>query len=232
MPRRSQRGFTLLELMVVVAIVVTIAVLSWAAFGRQKPRQSLNGFTLEFGGLLHGARQTALATGKPVVVMLFPTTTTVIGTGRAIIYQDGNGDFFLPAAAVNFGTYVPSSSPAAGTASEVLEVLDFPGNVVLGPVDGQGAAAAMPAPFANIAINQPCVFCTGANNRGAIVFDPVGSVTFYSGNGAPAALPWGASVSFYASNPGLPTTAATGAEVRTIAIVATTGALRTINWAP
>jgi prepilin-type N-terminal cleavage/methylation domain-containing protein len=231
MPRRSQRGFTMLELMVVVAIVLTIAAMSWAAFGRQKPRQSLNGFTLEFGGLLHGARQTALATGKPVVVMLFPTQVTGSGTGRVIIYQDGNGDFFSGTAAVNFGNYAPSSS-AAGSASEVLEVLNLPASVVLGPVDGQGPTAVMPAPFANIAINQPCVFCTGTNNRGAIVFDPVGSVTFYSGNGAPAALPWGASVSFYANNPGLPTSAATGADVRTIAIAATTGALRTINWAP
>jgi hypothetical protein len=103
---------------------------------------------------------------------------------------------------------------------------------VLGPVDGQGSSAVMPAPFTGIAINGACAFCLGANNRGAITFDPSGAVTFQAANGPPLAFPSGASISLRADSPDLPVTAATGAEVRTLAISAATGALRTLNWKP
>jgi prepilin-type N-terminal cleavage/methylation domain-containing protein len=226
-----RRGFTLIELMVVLAVAGILAGLAVSSFGRARPRLKMTGFLVELRGLLHGARQTALLTGKPVVVMVFPDQVTPSGTGRIIVYQDGNGDFFSAAAPVNFGGYDPTTQ-VAGSLSEVLEVLDLPPNVRVGPIDGMGSAATLKAPFAGIAVNTRCGFCTGAGGRGAVVFQPLGHVTFQDANGPALALPSGASLSLRADQPELPTTAAAGAEVRTIAIAAPTGSFRTLHWKP
>jgi len=223
MTRRTNLGFTLIELMVVVAVVGVLATLAVTTFGRQKPRQTLDNQALELRSLLHGARQTALTTGQPVVVMLFPDYA--VGTpsiGRLIVYQDGAGSFFQTAAAVNFDN-VSVAQPVAGPGSEVLDRLDLPFGVIVGPTAGQGAGAVMPPPFAGIAIDKACGFCTGANRRGAIVFDPGGSASFYDRAGAPLALPAGASFSL---------TSADAAEVRTLVVAAPTGALTTLKWKP
>jgi len=226
-----RRGFTVMEIMVVLAIAGILTGLAVSTMGRSKPRLKLTGFTVELRGLLHGARQTALMSGKPVAVMVFPDLVTPTGTGRLIVYQDGDGTFFSALAPVNFGGY-DATTRAAGAMSEVLEVADLPPNVRVGPVDGMGASATLRAPFAGIAINTRCGFCTGTGGRGAIVFSPLGHVTFQEGNGPPLALPVGASISLRAEEAELPTTAAAGAEVRTIAIAAATGALRTLHWTP
>jgi hypothetical protein len=215
----------------VVAIAGGLAALAFSAFGRQKPRQKLNAHAIEFRSRLHGARQAALASGKPLVLMVFPDLVTSTGTGRLILYQDGDGNFFSTAAAVSFEEYDPTTT-AAGALSEVLEVIDLPANVRIGPADGMGSAAVLRAPFAGIAVNNRCGFCTGDDGRGAIVFDALGSVTFQDRNGPALALPAGASISFRAEEPDLASTAAGGAEVRTFAIAATTGAIRSLSWSP
>jgi len=223
MRRRSAPGFTLVEMMVVIAVVAVVAAMGYALFGRQQPRQQLSGFALELRGLLHGARQTAFATGHRVVVMVFPDQVQGLrGQGRLILYEDGDFDFFSDAAAINFAGYDPTTS-VAGPRSQALDVVDLPGQVVVGPPTGQGATAIMPAPFDGIPINVDCAFCLGADRRGAVVFDPLGSVTFQDRNGPPLALPKGASLSITAPDAG---------EVRTIAIVAANGALQTLAWAP
>ncbi len=231
---RSSRAFTLVEMMVVVLIVGCLAALSYSLVGALRPRQKLNGFALELRSLLHGARQTALATGKPVVVMVFPDRLTESGgVGRLIIYQDGDGDFFSSLGLVNFAGYNPGGK-LAGPRSEVLDVLDLPRQVVVGPDTGMGPAAVLPAPFNGIRINVDCEFCAGANRRGAVVFAPDGSATFQGGNGPPLALLNGASLSVatYLDGASLPLTAARALQVRTIAIASSTGALQTLNWDP
>jgi prepilin-type N-terminal cleavage/methylation domain-containing protein len=225
--RGRAAGFTLIEMMVTVAVIGIVAALVTFAFWRQKPRARLNGTTAELQALLYGARQNALATGHPMVVMVFPSFTPPGASypGRIMVYEDGDGTFFSGAAPVNFGTYLPGTE-LAGPNSQVVTTLDLGREVAVGPIDGQGAGALMPAPFNRVPITAACTFCAGG--RGAIAFDPKGQASFYTGNGPPAFLD-GGSISFYnpmdSGNPATDT-AASVAEIRTIAIVAATGAVR------
>ena len=97
----ARRGFTLIELMVVVAIVGVLAAMTLFLFGRQKGRQEVDQMALELRAIMNGARQTAFSTGEPVVLVVFPDLPTSSGRGRLVLYRDGNFSLFSGAAAVN-----------------------------------------------------------------------------------------------------------------------------------
>ena len=227
---RHARGFTLLEMAVTVAIIGVVAAMVAFGFGRQKPRARLSGATIELQALLHEARQNALATGRLTVVMVFPAfrATADLGRGRFVVYEDGAGTFFTAGAPVSFGAFVPTSE-STGPQSRIVTDMDLSREVAVGPSDGQGAAAVMPAPYGRVPITAACTFC-GAD-RGAIAFNSQGEASFYSGNGAPTNAP-GGSISLYnpseATDPALDT-AATVLEIRTLAVVAATGAVRVLK---
>lgn len=224
--RHAQRGFTMIEMMVVIAIIAVIAALATASIIRSRPRANLAGAAVDLQALLHGARQQALAAGDDVVVMVFPGYVGVgDSVGRVVVYRDGNHTLFDDAAAVNFDDYAPAT-PAADSRSEVLETLDLPPAVRIGPANGMGATAVLPAPFAAIPVNLDCTFCagTGAGRRGAVLFDSRGRATFYAANGAPLTVAGG---SLSLTIPGLAAGAAN--QVRTLAVSASTGAVRAVT---
>ncbi len=67
-----QRGFTLLELMIVGTIIVMVATAGYPAFSRWKRKTELVGETNEVALHLHMARQEAVKMGVPVVIEIDP----------------------------------------------------------------------------------------------------------------------------------------------------------------
>jgi hypothetical protein len=128
-----------------------------------------------------------MADGKNVVVMFFPQFQVGEGTGRVIIYEDGDFNFFstVAGAAPTFGGYNPAVL-AAGPNSQVLDTIDLPKGVVVGPPAGMGLGAVLPAPHNLVNVKTACSFCAaGGDQRGALVFDTVGRLSYQSGDGPP-----------------------------------------------
>jgi prepilin-type N-terminal cleavage/methylation domain-containing protein len=222
---RKARGFTLVELMVVVAIMAVIAALASFQMSRSRPRASLAGATVELRALLHQARQQALVSGSDVAVLVFPGVSgDAHSLGRVVVYQDGDSSFFNDASAVRLGAYNPLLL-GAGPRGQVIETYDLPRDVTFGPPAGLGIAAALPAPFATIPVGAECTFCLGAGaaRRGALVFDPRGRARFYNKDGPPLVVD-GGSLSLTA-----PSLQGATPLVRLVAVTATTGSLQSVN---
>jgi prepilin-type N-terminal cleavage/methylation domain-containing protein len=190
LPRRrnapAQGGYTLIELAVVIAVIAILATAAGVSFARSKARANLASSAAELQSLLHQARQSALATGTPVAVLVYPgyvpPAGPARGTGYFIVYRDACFDFFNKGTTcgVSFDGYDPAK-PAAGGASEVLDTMTLPLGIAVGPDTGMGASATLKAPLQGIAVNVRCSFC--GTTGGAVQFDPRGQATFFALSG-------------------------------------------------
>jgi len=189
---RTSRGFTVIEAMVVLAIIGILAALALPSLFRQRPRAHLAAATVELQSLVHSARQQALATGHDVWVLVFPEFVSGEGTGRVVIYEDGNFDFSIPSSpgGMDLDRFVPGTPASAGQ-SRVVTTMDLPAGVAFG-TDGSGPSS-LPAPLAGINLTQGCSFCgTLTDHRGAIRFDSRGRASFYGRAGVPLVTTGGA----------------------------------------
>ncbi len=186
---RAGRGFTMVEVVVTVAIVGILASLAAIGMERYKPRANLSSTAAQLHALLRGARQNALATGRDTVVMFFPQFDNPLGgTGRIVIYEDGAGTFFSDSGTPNFASYDPAKAPA-GERADVLEMLDLPRGITVGV--GGLPVPTLSAPYDRITPGA-CTFCgTLAHGRGAIVFSARGRAWFFSANGSPTSVAGG-----------------------------------------
>ena len=199
MHRGTHRGFTLLELMITVAVVAVLSALAFDAMSRTRPRASFNGAAAELQSLVHEARMQALAQGLRVAVMVFPDHVDGESKGRIVVYQDSDDpatSIFNPAAALHFDNYQPGT-PATGGNGSVVTTLDLPRGVEVGPSVGLGRPN-LPFPYDGIPTGLACSFCNAAgNHRGAIVFDGRGRATFRNAAATLVADP-GGSLSIFA----------------------------------
>lgn len=220
-PRHERpHGFTIVEAAVVIAISIVLTTLAYPYLTRLVPRASFMDTAAELEALLHGARQTALANGHDVYVLVFPKCATPSGTGRVVVYEDGNFDFSSDAATKNFAGY-DCMALGSGSRSSVLGTLDLPLGVSVGPSTGRGASAKLVAPYTAVDVQKDCPFCaTAGDRRGAIRFDPRGRAWFYSGNGSALYLPAGSSLSLASSK---------ASGVHTIVIISGTGSVTGMN---
>ena len=235
----GKRGFTLVEMAVVLAIVAVLAGLAYAALSHAKPRADLASATVELTSLIHQARQSALASGDNVSVLVYPNYLNpgVNSTGYFVIYQDACFDFFTGGATcgVSYGSYNPATPAAGGNAtyqSIVLDTMALPYGIVVGPPAGMGAGAVLVAPLAGVPVNTNCSFC--GTTGGAVQFGPQGQASFYSLSGSTVTpcttltcpgVNLGASLSLGYD----PTIHGDMTGQRTLVIFTSSGAVQTIN---
>jgi prepilin-type N-terminal cleavage/methylation domain-containing protein len=181
--RRPASGFTLIELMVIVAIIAILAGLAFSNYARTRPRVRLSTTAAEIQTALMVARQEAIGRSRDVAVLFFPNQVTSSGTGRVVVYLDAAGGFMNGAPPAGFPSFcsfnrVTMAGGSSSTGSGVLSIIDLPGEVRIGPPT---SAVAVAFPFNTVpATVTGCSFCDNALDAGAIRFDARGRATVYS----------------------------------------------------
>jgi prepilin-type N-terminal cleavage/methylation domain-containing protein len=200
LPVRRLRGFTLIEMMMVVAIVGVLAGMAAMALSRMKTRGNFASATGDFAATLRAARAEAFGRGNPTVVIV----DTQAGAWWAI--EDVLGTFTL----ASFDPANPApSNPDGGLGDRLIYRGTLPSGVSFGPSGGIGQALPMPfsgipTGYVNIVLadggsggtanitadggsSAPnfayCSFCDTGTGKGAITFLPSGGATFSGGPG-------------------------------------------------
>ncbi|MBZ4419018.1 Tfp pilus assembly protein FimT/FimU [Myxococcus sp. RHSTA-1-4] len=189
MRRRGSQGFTLLEMMVVVAIIGILASLSVTTLSRMQPRLDVMGALDDLSATLSQAQARAQARGGDVWVVFLPTGTgaSTREQGGFIVYEDLDRDLDFSALDIGDDGKL-ASAPEAG--DQVLTETWFGHEPFRGRVQLALDAAqvfSLNAPFSGAA--AACNFCsnTGGSLRGAIVFQADGEVRLVDGSGLPVA---------------------------------------------
>ncbi len=192
---KSPHGFTLIEMMVVVAIAAVLAALSVAAYQNVGERAAPQNAAYDFYSTLSQARALAANHGSDVWVIVYPSLSSpnqgsgALGGGAYFMYEDRDTNFNW-GGSLSYSTFSPPgtiSPPSSDTSGDKLVSA-----VYLDDYKRQNAQFKSPdagslifgAPFTALNVASTscssctprCTFCDG--NRGAIVFSADGTVFF------------------------------------------------------
>jgi prepilin-type N-terminal cleavage/methylation domain-containing protein len=211
--RRGTAGFTLLEVMTVVAIISILITLSVMALNALPGRARMSGGVLELNAALASARSLSLGRGVRAAVLI-NTANGPTEAPRVSYWTVLDADLLLDdVMAVTAGWRVPSDLPApAGSTFQVLETGQLASAIRLAaggfktlvspavhPACGAAGAPVVellskdvtgtrtfPPPFCQVPDDAPCTFCSadgGGPMRGAVFFEPDGRVVLVRANG-------------------------------------------------
>ena len=200
--RAAERGITLIELMVVLAIVGILAALTITSVARGRPRARLDVAAKALQAAMGAARQRALGSGRDVVVAFYTRTVTSQGTGRLVVYFDGAGGFASGAATAPNPTLCTFDPVTLATVApnEVLDSFDLPLSLVFA---SPTAVTALEFPDTTVPVPVGgCSFCDVGTGAGAIRFDSRGQASFFSTCGVATAPNLGGSLSLVAADAG------------------------------
>jgi prepilin-type N-terminal cleavage/methylation domain-containing protein len=177
-PEQHDGGYTLIELMVVVAILGILVGLSLVAYDALGRRGALQNAAFDLQGVLSSARTRAASRGYPVWVVFRPTArrgALTDGPGAFMVVEDRNNSF-------SRARHIPLALPlkVQGPVSAVYFLEDYK-RVRLEALT-PGRTDLFGAPFSGLAV-RACSFCSGTTPSGAVVFYPDGGSRFVDGDG-------------------------------------------------
>ncbi len=177
------RGYTLLEVMITLAIIAILAGLSVMGYTAVGRRGALQNASFDLQGVMSTARTRAVSRGHPVWVVLFPSGNRkgkTGGLGAFMVVEDNLGAYLrAPRGAFDLDLAV---DPDFGV-SQVYFLEDYSKKVRFGALT-PGRTDLFGAPFSGMSV-QTCSFCSGTGFlRGAVVFFPDGGARFVDGQGA------------------------------------------------
>lgn len=201
---RKMRGFTLIELMVVAAIIAILVTLSVAGFDALARAGTTQSEVTAFVGTLQRARTQAQERQASIWVIVYPDfhrspAALTGGRGAYFVYEDRSGRFSRTGGPCNSGERQFANSgcpfdPVTGninTTGNEGRLLD---QVYLDDKRGSAQSAVqfgLPSgtwtfgvPYTGLAPSE-CSFCA-SGNRGALVFQADGSARFIAGDGTPS----------------------------------------------
>ncbi|MCP3138953.1 pilus assembly FimT family protein [Pyxidicoccus xibeiensis] len=191
MSRRSERGLTMLELSVVLAIIGVLAALSFATYERLSVRTGPQNAAADLSGALSEARARAVDRQAEVWLIIYPDIddqgVAGQGSGGWFLVEDRRRDFGStsapPAGHLRYATFTPPGavepSPDQGSLVDAIYMDDYTRRSVRFGSTGQ---LVWDGVFAGLAPSA-CSFCTGTPRRGAIVFREDGSARLVDGAG-------------------------------------------------